>query len=233
MYGWYWPQAFHDGLKAEGETEVIMLPRAGYAGSWRWGAALWSGDIQSTFASLRTQVQTGLSAQISGIAWWNADIGGYHNGNSSDPQFRELIVRWFQYGMTCPLFRQHGSGRDTAVWAYGAEDERILGDIIRLRASLKGYVLRELQKTSDVGRPLNRPLWWDYPGDAQAWRVDDAYMFGDDYLAAPVLHAGARSRSVYLPKGSWMHHYTSKVYEGGRNYDIPAPLDSFPLFKKA
>ena len=98
------------------------------------------------------------------------------------------------------------------------------------------YVLRELGKTAATGRPLNRPLWWDFPADDEAWETDDAYMFGDDYVAAPVLKAGARSRLVYLPRlagsGAWVHHFTNTSYPGGAVYNVAAPLGSFPLFRR-
>ena len=95
QYDWYWPQTFADGLRAEGESDVITLSRAGYAGSWRFGAAVWSGDTGSDFATLRFLVRAGVSAQISGVAWWTTDIGGYTTrGNHSDPKYPECIVRW-------------------------------------------------------------------------------------------------------------------------------------------
>eukprot|EP00463_Aulacantha_scolymantha_P003726 TRINITY_DN461_c0_g1_i2.p1 TRINITY_DN461_c0_g1~~TRINITY_DN461_c0_g1_i2.p1 ORF type:complete len:433 (-),score=81.46 TRINITY_DN461_c0_g1_i2:20-1318(-) len=126
MFVWYWSQAFHDGLSQSGEKDIIMLPRAGWTGSWRYGAALWSGDIGSTLPVMADQLPTGISAQMSGIGWWTTDIGGYSGGHSTDDAYREVIVRWFQYGMTCPLFRQHGARDHTAIWFYGDKDEKLL-----------------------------------------------------------------------------------------------------------
>jgi alpha-D-xyloside xylohydrolase len=103
----------------------------------------------------------------------------------------------------------------------------------------KGYLKQELAKLSATGRPLNRPLWWDYPGEEITWTLDDQTMFGDDYVSAPVMKPGVTSRSVYLPHGSgptplhWKHEFTGVVYEGGKSYVIPAPVDSLPLFAKA
>ena len=101
-------QAFYDGMKAEGETDVVTLCRSAWAGSQRYGAAVWSGDIASTFEALGDQVHAGLNIGLSGIPWWTSDIGGFHGGDPASPYFRELIVRWFQYGVFCPLFRLHG-----------------------------------------------------------------------------------------------------------------------------
>jgi alpha-D-xyloside xylohydrolase len=102
---------------------------------------------------------------------------------------------------------------------------------------MKPYLRGEMAKLNATGRPLNRPIWWDFPLDRSAWTVDDEYMFGDEYLAAPVLHAGARSRAVYLPAASnattiWRHVWTNVTYKGGKSYTIDAPLDSFPLFRR-
>lgn len=112
------------------------------------GAGVWSGDIWCTFDVLRTQVHTGLSAQTSGFSLWTTDVGGYSappNGNcdATNSSYRELIVRWFQFGVTCPIFRQHGQ-RDTEIWKFGDAAEAILADIIKWRASIKPYLHQEM-----------------------------------------------------------------------------------------
>lgn len=100
MFPYFHTRTFHDGLLGEGESSVVMLTRSAWAGMQRWGAALWSGDTSSHFSSLKVSIQAGLNVQMSGIAWWTTDIGGYAGGDPSDPTFRELIVRWFQFGVT-------------------------------------------------------------------------------------------------------------------------------------
>ena len=101
-------QGFYEGMHLEGEKEVITLSRSAWAAGSRFGAAVWSGDIASRFEVLRTQVAAGLNIAMSGIPWWTTDIGGFHGGDVNSAYFRELIVRWFQYGLFCPLFRLHG-----------------------------------------------------------------------------------------------------------------------------
>ncbi len=101
-------RAFYDGMVRRGEQDVLTLCRSAWAGSQRYGAAVWSGDIPSTFESLRVQVRAGLNMAMSGIPWWTTDIGGFFEGDPDDPDFRELLVRWFEYGAFCPLFRLHG-----------------------------------------------------------------------------------------------------------------------------
>ncbi len=239
MFCTKWVKAIHDGLRGVGETSSVMLPRGGYAGTWRYGAGLWSGDIWCDFPTLAGQVRTGVSAQISGFGLWTTDIGGFTGppggtctpGNSS---YDELVTRWFQFGCTCPIFRQHGS-RPTELWHYGAEAEATITEIIKWRATMKPYLAQEMGKLNATGRPINRPLWWDFPKEPDCWQIDDEYMFGDDYIAAPILAAGMRSRVVYLPGAgavTWQHVFTHETYAGGKNHTIAAPLDSFPLFKR-
>ena len=141
LYPFCHQQAVYEGLRAAGETEIITLCRSAWAGSQRWGAAVWSGDIASTFESLRQQVRAGLNMAMSGIPWWTTDIGGFHGGDVNDPGFRELIVRWFQYGVFCPLFRLHGvrtpgtakGGGPNEVWSFGSEAYAIIQGLLFLR----------------------------------------------------------------------------------------------------
>ena len=98
MFTLYWTQAFFDGLQGHGEEDIVMLPRAGWVGTWRHGAVLWSGDIGSTMEVLKSQINIGVSAQTSGIPWWTTDVGGYGGGHAEDPKYRETVARWFQYG---------------------------------------------------------------------------------------------------------------------------------------
>jgi alpha-D-xyloside xylohydrolase len=174
LFTLYWTQAFADGMAALGKAP-LLLARAGYAGTWRHGAALWSGDIGCSWSVLQSQLRLGLSAQTSGFGLWTTDIGGFGSDgpmqcDPSNSTYQELWVRWFQYGATCPVFRQHGS-RATEIWEYGPQAEGIVAGIIRWRASMRWYVKQELAKMAATGRPVNRPLWWDFPQDAQAWQV--------------------------------------------------------------
>ncbi|GAA3437592.1 glycoside hydrolase family 31 protein [Kutzneria kofuensis] len=233
----------HDGLRAAGETEIISLNRSSWAGAQRYGAALWSGDIDVDFASLRTQIKAGLNVMMSGIPWWTTDIGGFHGGDPDDPAYREVLVRWFQYGTFCPLFRLHGfrgpaqvlepamTGLPNEVWSYGDEVYEILADHLRLRERLRPYVMRQMRVTAETGLPPMRPLFVEFPDDPQAWRVDDAFMLGADLLVAPVTEAGARERTVHLPAGSrWTDAWTGDRHEGGQAVTVAAPIERIPLF---
>ena len=235
-------KGFYDGMRAEGETDIINLCRCAWAGSQRYGAAVWSGDIDSRFEELRIQVRAGLNMGLSGIPWWTTDSGGFFHGNPDDPKFRELLVRWFQYGAFCPLFRLHGfripntrvptlQGGPNEVWSYGEEVYGILKEFLFLRERLRPYIMEQMRTASANGAPPMRPLFFDFPRDAASYQVEDQFMFGPDLLVAPVTFEGARGRKVYLPTGiSWKDAWTGKVYPGGQTIHADAPLEKIPLF---
>ncbi len=239
LYPWYAAKAFHDGMKSEGETDVINLCRSTWAGAQRFGAAAWSGDIYSTFESLREQVRAGLNIGLSGIPWWTTDIGGFIGGKNDDPTFRELIVRWFQYGTFCPLFRLHGnrepwedtSGQPNEVWSFGEDAYGIIKEYLFMRERLRPYIMEQMRVAHENGTPVMRPLFFDFPGDEKAWEVEDQYMFGPDILVAPVLYEGAMKRDVYLPSGTyWRDVWSGERVEGGQVIEVDAPLERIPLY---
>lgn len=238
-------RAFYDGMRSEGESEIIHLCRSAWAGSQRYGAALWSGDIPSTFESLQIQVRAGLNAGLSGIPWWTTDIGGFHGGDPESPYFRELIVRWFQYGTFCPLFRLHGfrlpyqrgetskdlTGGPNEVWSFGDEAYAIIRELMFLRERLRPYIMEQMRVAHETGAPPMRPLFFDFPEDGGCYAVDDAFLFGPDLLVAPVLDEGARSRAVYLPLGAtWTDAWTGATFAGGQWITADAPLERIPLY---
>ncbi|MGW1068521.1 glycoside hydrolase family 31 protein [Streptomyces aureus] len=236
-------RTFYEGLRAAGESEIVSLNRSAWAGSQRYGAALWSGDIGTDFATLRRQIAAGLNTALSGIPWWNTDIGGFHGGDPDDPAYREVMVRWFQFGALSPLMRLHGfrdpamplgpamTGGPNEVWSYGEEAGAVMERYLRLRERLKPYLLDVMREAHEEGLPVMRPLLLEFPGDQAAWSVDDAYLLGPDLLVAPVLTAGATARTVYLPAGArWTDAWTGTEYEGGASVTVEAPLDRIPLF---
>lgn len=233
-------QGFYEGMKAEGEEEMVFLCRSAWAGSQRYGAAVWSGDIQSTFEALQAQVRAGLNMGLSGIPWWTSDIGGFRGGDPSTPYFRELIVRWFQYGAFCPLFRLHGhrqpnssdfNGAPNEVWSFGEEAYEIIAELLRLRERLRPYIMEQMKQAHTKGTPPMRPLFFDSYHDPTCFAIEDEFMFGPDLLVAPVLHEGARSRQVYLPDGStWTDAWSGVSLRGGQWNAADAPLCRIPLY---
>lgn len=225
------------------DAETVLLCRSAWAGQQRYPAAVWSGDVPATWEALRLQVTAGLSIAMSGIPWWTSDIGGFHGGDSRDPEYRELIVRWFQFGAFCPLFRLHGNreprmesgwgatGGPNEAWSYGEEAYRIIAGVMAMRERLRPYLHEQLDRASSEGLPAMRPLFVDFPNDTRAWTAEDQMMFGPDVLVAPVLEKGARSRSVYLPAGArWTHAFTGEVFDGGIELDQRAALDQIPVY---
>lgn len=243
-------KGFYEGLKAEGEKNVMSLVRCAWAGSQKYGVLTWSGDIYSSFRSMREQLQAGLNMGMAGIPWWTSDIGGFLGGDIKDKNFQELLVRWFAWGAFCPVFRMHGerspwyereqefrngvrqltSGQDNEVWSFGEDNYKILSKYLFIRERLRPYIRECMKTASETGAPVMRPLFYDFPEDKTCWETEDAYMFGPDLLVAPVMEAGATTRTIYLPKGaSWTDANTKQVYEGGQTVTVPAPLDVIPV----
>lgn len=251
IYPLMYVKGFYDGLKSEGETEVLSLVRCAWAGSQKYGALTWSGDIHSSFRAMREQLQAGLNMSVAGIPWWTSDIGGFLGGDISDPKFRELLVRWFEWGAFCPVFRMHGerspwhereeefingvrqltSGQDNEVWSFGEDNFEILKKYLFLRERLRPYIRESMDEASLSGMPVMRPLFFDFYKDKTAWKIEDEYMFGPDILVAPVMEENTSERKVYLPEGAiWTDANTKKAYSGGQNVTVPAPLDIIPVF---
>lgn len=253
VYPLYYAKAFYDGMAQAGMENPMNLLRCAWVGSAKYGALVWSGDIDSTFECLNRQVRAGLNMAVAGIPWWTTDIGGFHGADISDPKFHELLMRWFAYGCFCPVFRLHGnrnpaygydgdfisgigafgSGADNEVWSYGEDCFQIMKKYLLLRERIRPYIREQMQLTHEKGIPIMRPLFFDFKEDKAAWDVDDQYMFGPDIMVAPVLEAGVESRKVYLPAGStWTDAWNGKIYEGGQTIDAAAPIDTIPLFLK-
>jgi len=251
IYPVMYAKGFYDGLKKEGETEILSLVRCAWAGSQKYGTLTWSGDIHSSFRAMREQLQAGLNMCVAGIPWWTSDIGGFVGGDISDPEFKELLVRWFAWGAFCPVFRMHGerspwyereeefingvrqltSGQDNEVWSFGEENFEILKKYLFIREQLRPYIRDCMKETSENGTPIMRPMFYDFYEDKTAWETEDQYMFGPDLLVAPVMEEGVSFRTVYLPAGEiWTESYTGKKYEGGQRVTAEAPIDIIPVF---
>lgn len=249
IYPREYARLFYEGQQENGQEDIVNLIRCAWAGSQRYGALVWSGDIMSTYDDFRKQICAGIHMGLSGIPWWTTDIGGFHAGRIADEGFRELLVRWFQFGAFCPVMRLHGcrqpgqtiinqagevregTGADNEVWSFGEEVYPILVKFIRIREMLRDYTRTLMRQAHEKGDPVLRALFYEFPEDPSCWEIKDSYLFGPDILVAPVCHEKARSRRVYLPSGaSWTHAGTGKVYEGGGTYEVEAPLDTLPVF---
>jgi alpha-glucosidase (family GH31 glycosyl hydrolase) len=213
----YW-----EGQQMWRPERVYALHRNGYAGMARYGAFLWSGDVASTWETLKTHLPVAVNTGLSGIPYWGTDIGGFQ----TTPEYLgELYVRWFQFAAFCPLFRAHGrtwhlrlpwgwnlgelgpeentayegAGRPPESELRNAQVEPICRKFLELRYRLMPYLYSAVRETSLTGLPIMRALWLHYPGDATAVACGDQYLWGRHILVAPVVEKGATSRKVYLP----------------------------------
>ncbi len=165
-------RTFYEGMEKEGQQNIVNLLRCAWAGSQKYGALVWSGDIASSFESMRNQLCAGLNMGMAGIPWWTTDIGGFHGGNPDDPAFRELFARWFAWGAFCPVMRLHGdreprqpqygttggasccSGAANEVWSYGEEVYEICKKYLEIREKMRPYTRRIMQEAHEKGTPV-------------------------------------------------------------------------------
>lgn len=253
LYPWCFAQTFYEGMRAQGQEEIVNLVRCAWAGSQRYGALVWSGDVHSSFRSMRDQLAAGLSMSMAGIPWWDCDLGGFLGGDNESELFRELLARWFAWGAFMPVMRMHGNrlpmlppeqefrdgvrqlgtGNDNEVWSFGEETQRILERFILIREKLRPYTRQLMREAHESGAPLMRPLFYEFPLDQRAWEIETAYMYGPQLLVAPVLEPGVRVRSVYLPSGAmWTEDVTGRCYEGGQTVEAQAPINVIPVFRR-
>ncbi|OBT60526.1 hypothetical protein VE03_10029 [Pseudogymnoascus sp. 23342-1-I1] len=197
IYPMEYARTFYEGQTAAGQKNVVNLLRCAWAGSQKFGALVWSGDIASSWGSFRNQLTAGLQMGIAGIPWWTTDIGGFHGGDPSNEAFRELFIRWFQWGTFCPVMRLHGdrephkpqhgttggatclSGADNEVWSYGPKIEAICKKYMLLREAMREYTRGLMREAHEKGTPVIRTCFYEFPEDPKCWEVDDQYMYGD------------------------------------------------------
>jgi len=237
-------------------SRPFALHRNGYAGMQRYGAFLWSGDVYSTWETLKQHAPTAVNCGLSGIPYWGTDIGGFV---PTAEYTGELHVRWFQFGAFCPLFRAHGRtwqlrlpwGWNTGsvgiseIAGYGgaadppeselhnAQVEPICRKYLELRYRLMPYLYSAVRECTQTGLPIIRAMWLHYPNDAAAAVRGDQYLWGRDILVAPVFEKGATNRRVYLPAGTWCDFWTNAKHDGGREIERAVDLETMPLFVRA
>jgi alpha-D-xyloside xylohydrolase len=227
---------------------AFFLVRQSFAGEQRNASTLWSSDIECTFANYKNQVPQGINACASGIPYWTSDIGGYHYkwaaADWSQPQFRELFTRWFQFGAFSPIFRIHGKG-ERAIFSKNWDEDtrRILLNFDKLRYRLLPYIYSLAGRVNTENYTMMRALTFDFKDDANVYSIPDQYMFGPAFLVNPVteqLYTGAgaankaKTRKVYLPKAAkWYNFWTGEVLNGGEHLTVDVPMHMMPLYVKA
>lgn len=227
-------------LAAAPNKRVFILTRSAYAGQQRTGAATWSGDITASWDVYAHQITAGLNFCLSGIPYWTTDIGAFFvpgnafPGGSSNPAYRELFTRWFQWGSFCPIFRIHGTDTPKELWRFGPEYQPILLRYDNLRYRLMPYTYSQAWQVTHHGSTLMRALVMDFPQDRQARELTDEFLFGPALLVCPVTKPGATTRPIYLPSGTrWYDFWTGQAWSGGRTITARAPIATLPLYVRA
>ena len=253
MYPQMFSRAFFEPMKEEKAVTPVNLLRCGWAGSQKYGNVIWSGDVPSTFESFREQLQAGLNMGLAGIPWWTTDIGGFMTDDVNDPDFRQLLIRWYQFAVYSAVLRMHGdrgpydipplddrdwgggylhTGQPNELWSYGEENYRIMRKYYDIRIAMHEYIKALYREAHENGSPLIRTMFYEFPEDAKCWEIQDQYMFGPDYLVAPILYLNAFERDVYLPEGIWENVNTGETVQGGCTIHVNAPIDEIPVFRK-
>ncbi len=228
--------AVYEGQRSVSDKKrVFILSRSAFAGSQKNAVTAWSGDINSDWFSFRRQIPAGLNFELSGIPYWTTDIGGFVFGNPTDPAFRELFVRWFQYATFNPVLRVHGTRNpdENELWSYGPEAQKILVNFDRLRYRMLPYIYSLAWKTTSESYTPMRPLVMDFRTDVRAQNTGDQFMFGPAFLVNPVTEPAATTRQLYLPQANWYDFWTGMPMDGGRAINAATSLEQIPLYIRA
>ncbi len=247
-------EAIYDGQReTENNKRVFLLTRSGFAGLQRYSTATWSGDIATRWEDMKAQISAGLNFAMSGVPFWTMDIGGFcvekryeiaqRNFNQTGienadlNEWRELNLRWFQFGAFCPLFRSHGQFPYREIYNLVPENHPVYKSLVyydELRYRLMPYIYSLAGMAYHNDYTLMRSLAMSYTGDKQTYGISDQFLLGPALMACPVYTYKARNRDVYFPAGTdWYDFYSGKLIAGGAKKIIDAPLEQIPLFVPA
>ena len=237
-YGMFVCKTVYDGWRSTNSTKrVCVKSRSAFAGTQKLGTFCWNGDINGNWDWYQRSVRAGLNFCMAGMPYWTTDIGGFFRpggGQFTDAGYNELLTRWIEYGVFCPMFRIHGYQTNTEIWRYTAATLNAFMIYDNLRYRLFPYVYSLAGMVTLKGYTIMRGLVMDFRTDMKVLNIGDQFMFGPALLVNPVLTAGATSRSVYLPSGAkWINFWTGETSEGGKTISARAPRDTIPLFVRA
>jgi len=247
---------YENERKTTSDKRVFILTRSAFAGQQRYGANSWSGDIVSSWETLQKQVPAALNFSLTGLPYWNADIGGFFLWNYKnalqDKSYHELYVRWIQFGAFTPMMRSHGTDAPREIYQFGKRGDWEFDAIekyINLRYQLLPYIYSTAWGVTSRSESFMRALMMDFASDKKVQDINDEYMFGRNLLVAPVLNSmyvnkvegksvenfsEIKYRTVYLPNGTeWYDFWTGEKLQGGREVRKEAPVDIMPLYVKA
>jgi alpha-glucosidase (family GH31 glycosyl hydrolase) len=207
---------------------LFNLIRSGYAGMQHYSTFPWSGDIQRSFEGLRAQIPVMLGAGMSGLGYMHSDVGGF-TGNDNDS---ELFTRWVQFGVFAPILRLHGTGTTEPI-NFPEPYKSIMRDYIKLRYKMLPYNYTLAYENSMYGTPFARQLNYYEPQNAALTNINDSYLWGKDFLIAPVLERSVSQRSVQFPEGKWLNYHSLEEYEGHTSYNVNFSIENIPVFVRA
>jgi alpha-D-xyloside xylohydrolase len=238
------------------DKRVFILTRSVFAGQQRYGSNTWTGDVLASWEALKNQISAGLNLSLSGIPYWNSDIGGFFLWNYKNPlknpDYRELYTRWLQFGTFTPMMRSHGTDAPREIYQFGQKGEKVYDAVekyINLRYSLLPYIYASSWEVTNNHSTMTRALVMDFAEDKQALDINDEFMFGKSILVSPVTQpmysklidtvrvadfSTVKSKDVYLPKGvDWFDFWTAEKHVGGQTVKKAVPIDITPMFVKA
>ncbi|MDO9256115.1 MAG: glycoside hydrolase family 31 protein [Bacteroidales bacterium] len=230
IYGHYWDKMlFEKYAENYPNTRLFHLQRSGFAGSQRYAAYPWTGDVSRSWGGLQAQLPLLLTMGMSGLGYIHSDAGGFAQGVKDD----ELYTRWLQFAVFTPILRPHGSviPSEPVYWSEKTQD--IVRIYMKLRYAMLPYNYTLAYQNATTGSPLMRPLFYQFANDTAASRIEDEYMWGENLLVAPVIKKGLTSRSIYLPEGKWFDFTTGTEYAGSNRVDFPLTIENLPVFAKA
>lgn len=244
------------------DKRLFLMTRSSYLGQQHYGSFSWSGDVSSSWQTMRQQIPAGLNYMLCGIPFWTTDLAGFfgweYNNDWTNVAYQELHVRWFQWGCFQPMMRNHCSspmlneiylfGKE-GDWAYDAQKR-----IIQFRYRLLPYIYSMAGEVVQQDGVMMRPLVMDFAADRKAILLDDEYLFGRNLLVCPVteplytrkaeknqgvatvpdIAKASRPFEVYLPAGArWVDFWTNETLEGGQDVQRECPISLIPLYVKA
>lgn len=206
----------------------FSMTRATYAGGQRY-SSVWTGDNMSLWSQMRMSISMNANLGISGFSFVGNDVSGFGLDSSE-----ELFIRWMEMGPFIPIFRNHSNmyTRRQEPWAFGPRAEKIAKKSIELRYELLPYIYDLYYISHKEGLPIFRPMIMEYEKDMNLLNIREQFMLGENMIVAPVLYEGERSKTVYLPKGSWFNYFTMEKLQGGKWYKLPCELDEILVFVK-
>jgi alpha-D-xyloside xylohydrolase len=226
LYPFLYNRTVYEAIaEVNGEREALVWARSAWVGSQRFPVH-WGGDPHSSESGMAAALRGGLSASLSGIAFWGHDIGGFRG---TPPP--ELYVRWAQFGLLSSHARCHGT-TPREPWAFGERATDMFRRYARLRYRLLPYVYTVAEVAARTGLPVVRPLVLEYQNDQTARQLETQFLLGEDLLVAPVFTADTE-RDVYLPAGEWCDFWTGERQDGGGWTSVEAPLSKLPFFVRA